>query len=142
MKGWLISARGPCTSAGGRRRCRPAAPAALQGRSRCTQTVLLIHTRAPAHLPFTVSRDTAQRFDEVMLAVAATAVPDGVGLDVLLAASFRIPVHLNIALPEAVTDFAIGNIVEALSAWNLGWAEPHGEVTSMFSLGHPLGRPL
>lgn len=65
-----------------------------------------------------IMRDTAQRFDEAMLAVAATAVPDGVGLDVLLAASFRIPVYLNIALPEVVTDFAIGNIVEALKPLN------------------------
>jgi hypothetical protein len=65
-----------------------------------------------------IMRDTAQRFDGAMLAIAARAVPDGVGLDGLLAASFRIPVYLNIVLPEVVTDFAIGNIVDTLKLLN------------------------
>lgn len=59
-------------------------------------------------------RDTARRFDETMLAAAASAVPEGPGLDTLLAAVLRIPAYLNIALPELVTDYAIANILDAL----------------------------
>jgi hypothetical protein len=58
-----------------------------------------------------IMRDTAKRFDETMLADAATAVPEGPGLDTLLAAVFRIPAYLNIVLPEQVTDYAITNIL-------------------------------
>ena len=58
--------------------------------------------------------DTARRFDETMLAAAASAVPEGPGLDTLLAAVIRIPAYLNIALPELVTDYAIANILDAL----------------------------
>lgn len=61
-----------------------------------------------------IIRDTAKRFDEAMLADAATAVPEGPGLDAVLAAVFRIPAYLEIALPEVVTDFAIANILDAL----------------------------
>jgi hypothetical protein len=43
-----------------------------------------------------IMRDTAKRFDETMLADAATAVPEGPGLDTLLAAVVRIPAYLNI----------------------------------------------
>jgi len=49
-----------------------------------------------------------------MLAAAASAVPEGPGLDTLLAAVLRIPAYLNIALPELVTDYAIANILDAL----------------------------
>jgi hypothetical protein len=58
--------------------------------------------------------DTAQQFDETMLAAAATTVPDGIGLDGLLGAAFGIPVYLSIALPELVTDYAITKILDAL----------------------------
>jgi hypothetical protein len=61
-----------------------------------------------------IMQGTAKRFDEAMLADAATAVPEGPGLDTLLAAVFRIPAYLQIALPELVTDFAITNILDAL----------------------------
>jgi hypothetical protein len=49
-----------------------------------------------------------------MLAAAATAVPDGVGLDGLLGIALRIPAYLSIALPELVTDYAITKILDAL----------------------------
>jgi hypothetical protein len=61
-----------------------------------------------------IMRDTAGRFNEPMLADAAAADHDGRGLDVLLAAVFRIPAYLDIALPEVLTERAVVNIVEAL----------------------------
>jgi hypothetical protein len=69
-------------------------------------------SRILSHLA--IIRDTAKRFDETMLVTAATAMPEGPGLDSLLAAALRIPAYLNIALPELITDFAIAKILDAL----------------------------
>jgi hypothetical protein len=61
-----------------------------------------------------ILRDTAMRLDDAMLAAAAAAVPDGPGLDTLLAAVSRVPAYLRMVFPEQVTDAAIAKILDAL----------------------------
>jgi hypothetical protein len=63
-----------------------------------------------------VIRDTAKRFNEGMLAAAATALPEGPGLDTVLANVAYIPFFIKIALPELVTDVAVANIINALQS--------------------------
>lgn len=65
-----------------------------------------------------IMRDAAARFDEAMLADAATAVPDGPGLDTVLAGSLSVVVQIPETRPELVTESALGRIRDALKLIN------------------------
>jgi hypothetical protein len=75
-------------------------------------------------------RDTAARFDEAMLADAATAVPDGRRrLDTVLAGSLSVTEHIQFVRPELVTDAALARIRDALKLIN-------GELNNYISNGN------
>jgi hypothetical protein len=65
-----------------------------------------------------VMRDTARRFDEAMLADAATAVPDGAGLDTVLAGSLGVAAQIPEMRPELLTEPALRRIRDALKFIN------------------------
>jgi hypothetical protein len=76
-----------------------------------------------------IMRDTAGRFDEAMLAAAATAIPDGPGLDTVLAGSLGVTVDIPVMRPELVTDSALTRIRDALQLIN-------GELNNYISNGN------
>jgi hypothetical protein len=65
-----------------------------------------------------IMQDTARRFDEPMLADAATAVPEGPGLDTVLAGSLGVIAQIPEMRPELVTEPALRRIRDALKLIN------------------------